>query len=80
MFDTDTFIQRIIQCGVPESQARVIVRSIVESQNNLVSKRDLTDAVVELKQDIAVINLKITGLYLVMAAIAAGVAKLVFLP
>jgi hypothetical protein len=56
-----------------------IVKVIIESQNNLTSKRDLDDAVKEIKQDLTVINLKITGLYLFMAAIAAGVAKLVFI-
>lgn len=80
MFDTDFFIQRIIQSGTPEIQARAIVRSIVEAQNDLVSKRDLNEAVTEIKSFLAVLNLKITGLYLFMTAIAGGVAKLIFLP
>jgi hypothetical protein len=80
MIDTDFSIQRIVQAGVQETQARAIVREIVDAQNDLLNKRDLTDAVKEIKQDIAVLNLKITGLYLFMAAIAGGVAKLVLMP
>lgn len=80
MFDTDFYIQRITQSGTPENQAREIIRCIVESQNDLVSKRDLTEAVTDIKHTIAVMGLKINGLYLFMTAIAAGVAKLVFLP
>jgi hypothetical protein len=80
MFDTDFYIQRITQSGTPENTAREIIRSIVDSQVDLVSTRDLTDAVILIKQDIAVLSLKITGLYLFMAAIAGGVAKLVLMP
>ena len=80
MFDTDQFIQRIVQSGTPENQAREIIRSIVDSQIDLVNKRDLAEAVTDIKHDIAMLGIKVNGLYLFMTAIAAGVAKLVFLP
>ena len=78
-FDTQEAVIKLKAVGVSQEQADAFVKVIIESQNNLTSKRDLDDAVKEIKQDLTVINLKITGLYLFMAAIAAGVAKLVFM-
>jgi hypothetical protein len=89
MLDTDFAIQRIIQAGIQETQARAIIREIVDAQTDLVSKRDLKEAIIDLKvelkidiadlkHDMKFINLKIMGLYAFMAIIASGVAKLVF--
>ncbi len=93
MFDTDYFIQRIVESGTPENQARAIVRSIVDAQDDLANKRDLKEAMNELKAEIKLnmadikhdialnektTSLKFTGLYLLIFAIASGVAKLVF--
>jgi hypothetical protein len=84
MFDTDFYIQRLTQSGTPESTAREIVRSIVDSQVDLVSKRDLNEAVAELKSSIVLLDktmsLKIMGLYAFITLVAVGVAKLVFMP
>lgn len=95
MFDTDIYIQKIIESGAPEAQARAIIRSIVESQNDLATKQDLKDLERVLKSDFdsfkvdithtvnlldKTLSLKITGLYAFMAIIAGGVAKLVFVP
>jgi len=53
MFDTDYFIQRIVESGTPENQARAIVRSIVDAPDDLlVNKRDLKEAMNELKAEI----------------------------
>jgi len=53
MFDTDIYIQKIIESGAPEAQARAIIRSIVESQNDLASQRDLKDMERVLHADIS---------------------------
>jgi hypothetical protein len=84
MFDTDFYIQRIIQSGASENTAREIVRGIVDSQVELVSKRDLNEAVAGLKSAIVLLDktmsLKIMGLYAFISLVAVGVAKLVFMP
>jgi hypothetical protein len=84
MFDTDFYIQRITQSGTPENTAREIIRSIFDSQVDLVSKRDLNEAVTDLKNTIVLLDktmsLKIMGLYAFISLVAVGVAKLVFMP
>ena len=79
-FDTQEAVIKLKAVGVSQEHADAFIKVIVEAQNDLTSKRDLTDAVKEIKQDISVLSLKITGLYLFMAAIAGGVAKLVLMP
>jgi hypothetical protein len=79
-FDTQEAVIKLKAVGVSQEHADAFIKVIVEAQNDLTSKRDLTDAVKEIKQDVSVLSLKITGLYLFMAAIAGGVAKLVFMP
>lgn len=79
-FDTQEAVIKLKAVGVSQEHADAFIKVIVEAQNELTSKRDLTDAVKEIKQDISVLSLKITGLYLFMAAIAGGVAKLVLMP
>ena len=77
---TQEAVIKLKAVGVSQEHADAFIKVIVEAQNDLTSKRDLTDAVKEIKQDISVLSLKITGLYLFMAAIAGGVAKLVLMP
>jgi hypothetical protein len=48
-FDTDAFIQAFIAHGVPENQARAIVRGILDAQNELVTKRDMSEAMKDLE-------------------------------
>ena len=79
-FDTQEAVIKLKAVGVSQEHADAFIKVIVEAQNDLTSKRDLTDAVKEIKQDISVLSLKITGLYLFMAAIAGGVAKLILMP
>ena len=79
-FDTQEAVIKLKAVGVSQEHADAFIKVIVEAQNDLTSRRDLTDAVKEIKQDISVLSLKITGLYLFMAAIAGGVAKLVLMP
>lgn len=79
-FDTQEAVIKLKAVGVSQEHADAFIKVIVEAQNDLTSKRDLIDAVKEIKQDISVLSLKITGLYLFMAAIAGGVAKLVLMP
>ena len=79
-FDTQEAVIKLKAVGVSQEHADAFIKVIVEAQNDLTSKRDLTDAVKEIKQDISVLSLKITVLYLFMAAIAGGVAKLVLMP
>ena len=79
-FDTQEAVIKLKAVGVSQEHADAFIKVIVEAQNDLTSKRDLTDAVKEIKQDISVLSLKITGLYLFMAAITGGVAKLVLMP
>jgi hypothetical protein len=65
---------------IKSADKRTEIARIAIEANDAADKRDLTDAVKEIKQDISVLSLKITGLYLFMAAIAGGVAKLVLMP
>ena len=84
MFDTDFYIQRLTQSGTPENQAREIIRSIVDSQIDLVSKRDLAEAVTDLKNAIVMLDrtstLQFKGLYILLFALCGGMIKLVFYP
>jgi hypothetical protein len=61
-----------------------INREILDTQNDLVSKRDLQEAFTELKNIIIVLekttSLKFSGLYTLTLIVACGVAKLVFYP
>lgn len=91
MIDTDFAIRRIVESGVQENHARAIVREIVDAQTELVSKRDLKDAMHEVKAEItelknAVIlldkmsGLQFKGLYALLFALCIGMVKLVFFP
>jgi hypothetical protein len=91
MFDTDYSIQLMVQAGIQETQARAIIRGIIDAQTELVSKRDLKESINEIKVDIievknAVVMLEKTsalqfkGLYVLLFALCTGMVKLIFFP
>ena len=42
-FDTDALIQKLVESGIVNDQARSIVRVLVEAQHDLATKHDLID-------------------------------------
>jgi len=84
LFDTQTAVIDLKAAGFEDSQAQAIVAVIKNAHVELATKRDLNEAVAELKSDIVLldrtISLKLTGLYAFIALVAVGVAKLVFVP
>jgi hypothetical protein len=91
MIDTDYSIQLLIQTGMQEAQARAVIRGIIDAQTELVSKRDLKDAINELKTDITDVKntivllektsgLQFRGLYILLFALCSGMVKLIFYP
>jgi hypothetical protein len=42
-FDTDALIQKLVESGIVNDQARAIVRVLVEAQHDLATKHDLID-------------------------------------
>jgi hypothetical protein len=52
MFDTDYAVQEISDSGVPQTQARAIVRKIVDSQIDLATKRDLKELELKLEGEL----------------------------
>ena len=47
-FDTLELVDKLKSAGIPQDQAEAMVRVIAEAQNDLVTKRDLKDAMQEL--------------------------------
>ena len=71
-FDTDAFVQAFIATGVPENQARAIVRGIIDAQSELVTKRDMVEA---LKDQETRLLIKLPAIIAALLALFAALQK-----
>jgi hypothetical protein len=60
-FDTLELVDKLKTAGIPQEQAEAVVRVIVEAQDGLVTKHDLTEAKNEIKADMNIRFERIDG-------------------
>lgn len=73
--DTLKLADKLESAGFNRDQAAAVVRAIAESQDELVTKKDLDIALAPLKTDLAVLK---WGIGLVIAGVAAQLFKAFF--
>ena len=73
--DTLKLADKLESAGFNRDQAAAVVRAIAESQDELVTKKDLDIALAPLKTDLAVLK---WGMGLVIAGVAAQLFKAFF--
>lgn len=76
-FDTDELVESLKQSGIPNDQARAIVRGIVEAQTSLVTKNDIEIALAPIKTDLAVLKADSVTLKWMMGILIAGVMSII---
>ena len=72
MFDTDYAVQEIVDSGIPQNQARAIVRKIVDAQVDLATLRDLKELELKIEGELK-LNRWMLGV--VMAGVLSLVIK-----
>lgn len=78
-FDTDAAIQTLVDRGIKFEEARALVRVVVDSQRDLVTKADLTLAFTQLENKLTQLENKLTiriGVMLVaVVGLVGGINK-----
>lgn len=76
-FDTDEAVQKLIAGKYSEEQARAIVRMVVDSQRELVTKTDLNVAIQDIRLKLIEHDGQFTLLKWMIGLVVAGVLSLV---